>query len=154
MSADCTIKRKSIGWKFVPFAGRDTYSTTIKDTIYLTPDRYDDYQRDSPKNSTIALVEHEKVHIAQWRRDKHYELNYVTSREKRLAYESEAYGMQAYIRVTEGGRDRDERVAYYASILSSLTYLLFMSFEDVAEAIDAEYEKLVKANYEFENHIS
>ena len=139
-----TIKKKSRWWHLVPLSGRNKFSATMGDTIYLTPKRFDDFESGSPRNSTIALIEHEKTHVDQWRRDKHFKRNYVTSRHKRLQYEAEAYARQAYVRVTRGGRDRDERVARYAKILSSITYLLFMPFEKVAQAIDDEYEKLVK----------
>ena len=40
-------------------------------------------------------------------------------------------------------RDADYYIGRYAELLSSRTYLLFMSYDRVFEAIDGEYEKLV-----------
>ena len=137
------IKRKAWWWKVVPLTGRDRFSCTMGDTIYLTPKRYDDWSGGSPKVSTVALVEHEKVHVDQWRRDKHFKRDYLGSRRKRLAYEAEAYAKQAFIRVKWGGKDRDERVARYAKTLASRTYLLFYDYAVVWDAIDREYQKLV-----------
>ena len=148
---DYKIKEKSRWWSLVPLSGRNRFSATLGDTIYLTPKRYADWTSDQPRISTIALVEHEKTHVDQWRRDKHFKRNYVTSRSKRLQYEAEAYAKQAYIRVKLDGKDRNERVARYAKILSSITYLLFMPFERIARAIDDEYQKLEDTGYELQS---
>lgn len=142
MANDYTIKKKSRWWKLVPLTGRDKFSCTIGDTIYLTPERYDDYKSDNTRISTIALVEHEKTHVDQYRRDRHFKRDYVTSRKKRLQYEAEAYAVQARIRVTLGGRSREERVDRYAKLLSSYTYLLFMDYDSVYNAINKEYDRL------------
>ena len=138
-----TIKKKSRLWKILP-GGRNKFSATLGDTIYLTPERYDDWKSGKPKKSTIALIEHEKVHIDQYRRDKAFKRRYLTSRKWRLQYEAEAYAKQAFIRVRldKRGRDGDYFVGRYAKLLSSKTYLLFMSYDEVFEAIDREYEKL------------
>ena len=137
------IKKKSRLWKILP-GGRNKFSATLGDTIYLSPDRYDDYHSKKPKKSTIALVEHEKVHVDQYRRDPGFKRKYVTSRKARLRFEAEAYAKQVFTRVQLGSRrDADYYVGRYAKLLSSRTYLLFMSYEAVYEAIDREYEKLL-----------
>ena len=137
------IKKKSRLWKILP-GGRNKFSATLGDTIYLSPDRYDDYHSKKPKKSTIALVEHEKVHVDQYRRDPGFKRKYVTSRKARLRFEAEAYAKQVFTRVQLGSRrDADYYVGRYAKLLSSRTYLLFMSYEAVYEAIDTEYEKLL-----------
>lgn len=136
------IKKKSRLWKVLP-GGRNRFSATLGDTIYLSPNRYDDYQSKTPKKSTIALVEHEKVHVDQYRRDPGFKRKYVTSRKARLRYEAEAYAKQVFVRGQLGTkRDADYYIGKYAKLLSSKTYLLFMSYDKVFEAIDKEYEKL------------
>ena len=136
------IKKKSRFWRVLP-GGRNRFSATLGETIYLSPDRYDDYHSKKPKKSTIALIEHEKVHVDQYRRDPGFKRRYVTSRKWRLRYEAEAYARQVFTRVQLGSRrDADYYVDRYAKLLSSKTYLLFMSYESVYEAIDDEYEKL------------
>ena len=68
----------------------------------------------------------------------------MTSRKWQLLYEAEAYAKQVFTRVQLGSsRDADYYVDRYAKLLSSKTYLLFMSYESVYEAIDEEYEKLL-----------
>jgi len=96
------IKKKSRLWKIIPLAGRNRFSTTFGDTIYLTPSRYDDYQSGQPKNSTVALIHHEIVHVEQYKRDKHFKKNYLTDTRYRLQAEAEAYAKQAYIRDGQG----------------------------------------------------
>ena len=140
------IKKKSRLWKILP-GGRNKFSATLGDTIYLSPGRYDDYHSRTPKKSTIGLVEHEKVHVDQYRRDPGFKRKYVTSRKWRLQYEAEAYAKQVFTRIQLGSsRDGDYYVARYAKLLSSKTYLLFMSYDEVFEAIDREYEKLLAFN--------
>ena len=137
------IKKKSRLWKILP-GGRNKFSATLGDTIYLSPDRYDNYHSKTPKKSTIALVEHEKVHVDQYRRDPGFKRRYVTSRKWRLLFEAEAYAKQVFTRIQLGSRrDADYYVGRYAKLLSSKTYLLFMSYDKVFEAIDREYEKLL-----------
>ena len=144
--AGYTIKKKSRLWKVLP-GGRNKFSATLRGTIYLSPGRYDDYHSRTPKKSTIALVEHEKVHVDQYRRDPGFKRKYVTSRKARLRYEAEAYAKQAFTRIQLGSsRDGDYYVDRYAKLLSSKTYLLFMSYDKVFEAIDEEYEKLLAFN--------
>ena len=63
------ILKKSRLWKVLP-GGRNRFSATLGETIYLAPARYDDWVSGNPKKSTIALVEHEKVHVDQFRRDR------------------------------------------------------------------------------------
>lgn len=105
--------------------------------------RYDDWVSARPKKSTIALVEHEKVHIDQFRRDSAFKRRYLTSRKWRLQYEAYAYAKQVFVRVQLGTkRDADYYIGRYAKLLSSKTYVLFMSYDKVFEAIDREYEKL------------
>jgi hypothetical protein len=136
------IKKKSRLWKILP-GGRNKFSATLGETIYLSPDRYDDYHSKKPKKSTIALIEHEKVHVDQYRRDPGFKRRYVTSRKWRLRYEAEAYARQVFTRVQLGScRDADYYVDRYAKLLSSKAYLLFMSYDSVYQAIDDEYEKL------------
>lgn len=139
------IKRKSRWWKFVPFTGRDRFSLTFGETIYLTPKKYDDWKSGNPKSSTIALIAHETVHVSQWRREAHFKQEYIKSRRARLIYEAEAYARQAYIRVKldKHGRDRDFFVTRYTKILRSKTYLLLMSFETIYQAIDRKYKELL-----------
>ena len=123
--------------------GRNRFSATLGDTIYLAPARYDDWVSGNPKKSTIALVEHEKVHVDQFRRDSAFKRRYLTSRKWRLQYEAEAYAKQVQVRVQLGTkRDADHYIGRYAKLLSSKTYMLFMSYDRVLEAIDREYEKL------------
>ena len=137
------IKRKGWIWNLVPLTGRNRFSCTFGNTIYLTPSRYDDYKSGNPKGSTIALIEHEKVHVDQHRRDPNFKKNYITSRAWRLEYEAEAYGRQARtrVRLDKRGRDRPFFVDRYTKLLSSTTYLLFMSYETVYQAIDIAYDK-------------
>ena len=139
-----TIKKKSRLWKILP-GGRNKFSATLGETIYLTPARYDDWKSGKPKKSTIALIEHEKVHIDQYRRDKAFKRRYLTSRKWRLQYEAEAYAKQAFIRVKldKRKRGRHDFVNRYAKVLASNTYLLFKSVDEVYAAIDREYEKLL-----------
>ena len=137
------IKKKSRLWKVLP-GGRNRFSATLGDTIYLAPARYDDWVSVKPKKSTIALVEHEKVHVNQFRRDPAFKRRYLTSRKWRLRYEAEAYAVSVFTRMKLGTkRDADYYIGRYAELLSSRTYLLFMSYDRVFEAIDREYEKLV-----------
>ena len=96
------IVKKSQLWKLIPLAGRNRFSTTLGDKIYLTPKRYDDWKSGSPKKSTIALIAHEQVHVDQFRRDPAFKQRYVTSRKWRLQYEVEGYAKQAYVRVQLG----------------------------------------------------
>ncbi len=56
------IKKKSRLWKVLP-GGRNRFSATLGETIYLSPKRYDDWKSGKPKKSTVALIEHEKVHV-------------------------------------------------------------------------------------------
>lgn len=136
------IKKKSRLWRVLP-GGRNEFSATLGETIYLSPDRYDDYHSKKPKKSTIALIEHEKVHVDQYRRDPGFKRRYVASRKWRLRYEAEAYARQVFTRVQLGSRrDADYYVDRYAKLLSSKAYLLFMSYDSVYQAIDDEYEKL------------
>ena len=138
------IKRKSWLWHFVPLSGRNRFSATLGETIYLSPKRYDDYQSLQPKVSTVALVEHEKCHVLQFRRDRLFMLKYLFSRKARLRYEAEAYAKQACIRVKldKRKRGRHDFVNRYAKVLASNTYLLFTSFNEVYDAINREYGKL------------
>ncbi len=141
--ADYTIKKKARLWKILP-GGRNKFSATLGETIYLSPDRYDDWASGKPKKSTIALVEHEKVHVDQFRRDSAFKRRYLTSRKWRLLYEAEGYAKQAFIRVKLDKRNRGRHffVNRYAKVLSSKTYLLFMPFNEVYAAIDREYQRL------------
>ena len=140
-----TIKKKSRLWKILP-GGRNKFSATLGDTIYLTPARYDDWKSGKPKKSTIALIEHEKVHIDQYRRDKAFKRRYLTSRKWRLQYEAEAYAKQACIRVKLDKRKRGRHyfVNRYAKVLASNTYLLFKSVDEVYAAIDREYDNFMR----------
>ena len=141
---DYKIFKKSQLWKLIPLAGRNRFSTTLSDKIYLTPERYDDWKSESPKKSTIALVAHEQVHVDQYRRDPAFKRRYLTSRKWRLQYEAEAYAKQAFMRVKLGSsRVRHDYVSRYAKILASRTYMLFLSFDEVYEAIDKAYSRLV-----------
>ena len=53
--------------------------------------------------------------------------------------------MQAWVRATMDRKKRGRHyfVGRYAKVLASSTYLLFMSFDEVYDAIDREYGKLV-----------
>ena len=136
------ILEKSRLWKILP-GGRNRFSATIGEIIYLLPHRYDDWVSGTPKKSTIALVEHEKVHIDQFKRDPAFKRRYLTSRKWRLQYEAEAYAKQVFVRIQLGTkRDADDYISKHAKRLASKTYLLFMSYEAVYQAIDEEYEKL------------
>ena len=144
MDTRYVVKKKSRLWKVLP-GGRNKFSATLGDTIYLTPERYDDWKSGNPKGSTIALVEHEKVHVDQFRGDPKFKRRYLTSRKWRLLFEAEAYGKQVFVRIQLGTkRDADYYIGKYAKLLSSKTYLLFMSYDKVFEAIDREYEKLAR----------
>ena len=99
----------------------------------------------TPKKSTIALVEHEKVHVDQFRRDPAFKRRYLTSRQWRLLYEAEAYAKQAFVRVKLDKKKRRRHffVSRYAKVLASKTYLLFMDYNKIYKAIDREYERLL-----------
>ncbi len=138
------IKKKSRLWKVLP-GGRNKFSATLGETIYLTPKRYDDWKSGKPKKSTLALIEHEKVHVDQFRRDPAFKRHYLTSRQWRLLYEAEAYAKQAFVRVQLDKRKRGRHyfVSRYAKVLASKTYLLFMDYNKIYKAIDREYERLL-----------
>ena len=138
------IKKKSRLWKVLP-GGRNKFSATLGEVIYLTPVRYDDWMSATPKKSTIALVEHEKVHVDQFRRDPAFKRRYLTSRQWRLLYEAEAYAKQAFVRVKLDKKKRGRHffVNRYAKVLASKTYLLFMDYNKIYKAIDREYERLL-----------
>ena len=138
------IKKKSRLWKVLP-GGRNRFSATLGDTIYLTPKRYDDWKSGKPKKSTLALIEHEKVHVDQYRRDPAFKRRYLTSRKWRLQYEAEAYAKQAFVRVKLDKKKRGRHffVSRYAKVLASKTYLLFMDYNKIYKAIDREYERLL-----------
>ena len=139
-----TIKRKGPLWKFAPLTGRNRFSMTFGSTIWLTPRRYDDYQKIVPKDSTLALIEHEKVHVEQWRQGPNFKTMYLTSRTHRLNYEAEAYSRQIYERFRLGtSRTLHYYLNRYAKILSSRTYLLFFPYSKVYRAIHREYDKWV-----------
>ena len=87
MDTGYVVKKKSRLWKVLP-GGRNKFSATLGDTIYLTPERYDDWKSGNPKGSTIALVEHEKVHVSQFRGDPKFKRRYLTSRKWRLSLRS------------------------------------------------------------------
>lgn len=139
------FKKKSRLWKILP-GGRNRFSATLGETIYLSPKRYDDWTSGKPKKSTVALIEHEKVHVDQYRRDKAFKRRYLTSRKWRLQYEAEAYAKQAFVRVQLDKRKRGRHyfVNRYAKVLASNTYLLFKGFDEVYDAIDREYGKLAE----------
>ena len=140
--SDYTIKKKSRLWKVLP-GGRNRFSATLGKTIYLSPKRYDDWASGKPKKSTIALIEHEKVHVDQFRRDPGFKRKYLTRRKWRLQYEAEAYARQVQVRVRLGSRRNAKYyIDRYAKILSSKTYLLFMDYDAVRAAIYREYQKL------------
>ena len=140
--SDYTIKKKSRLWKVLP-GGRNRFSATLGKTIYLSPKRYDDWASGKPKKSTIALIEHEKVHVDQFRRDPGFKRKYLTRRKWRLQYEAEAYARQVQVRVRLGScRNAKYYIDRYAKILSSKTYLLFMDYDAVRAAIYREYQKL------------
>ncbi len=142
--SEYTILKKSQLWKLIPLAGRNRFSTTFGNKIYLTPKRYDDWKSGRPKKSTIALIAHEQVHVDQFRRDPAFKQRYVTSRKWRLQYEAEGYAKQAYVRVQLGSsRNRHDYVSRHAKVLASKTYLLFLSYDEVYAAIDREYGKLL-----------
>ena len=145
------IVKKSQLWRLIPMAGRNRFSTTFSDTIYLTPERYDDWKSGKPKKSTLALIEHEKVHVDQFRRDPAFKRRYLTSRQWRLLYEAEAYAKQAFVRVQLDKRKRGRHyfVNRYAKVLASNTYLLFKRVDEVYAAIDREYDRLTKRNRVF-----
>ena len=134
------IVKKSQLWKLIPLAGRNRFSTTLGDKIYLTPKRYDDWKSGSPKKSTIALIAHEQVHVDQFRRDPAFKQRYVTSRKWRLQYEAEGYAKQACqldavcprsTRQYWLGRNRHDYVSRHAKVLASKTYLLFLPYDEV-----------------------
>ena len=129
------IKRKSWLWHLVPLSGRNRFSATIGETIYLSPKRYDDSKRLQPKASTIALIEHEKVHVLQFRRDRLFPFKYLFSRKWRLKYEAEAYARHIEVLVKRGNRDREKEIDKKARLLASRSYMLFMNYETVREAI-------------------
>lgn len=142
--ADYTIKKKSRLWKILP-GGRNRFSATLGETIYLSPDRYDDWASGKPKKSTIALIEHEKVHVDQYRRDPKFKKRYVTSRKWRLQYEAEAYAKSVQVRIRLGSRrNADYYIAKHAKTLATKTYMLFMDYETVYQAINREYDKLLQ----------
>ena len=91
------------------------------------------------------LIEHEKVHVDQFRRDPAFKRRYLTSRQWRLLYEAEAYAKQAFVRVQLDKRKRGRHyfVSRYAKVLASKTYLLFMDYNKIHKAIDREYERLL-----------
>ncbi len=140
---DCFIERKSWLWNLVPLAGRKKFSTTIGNKIYLTPERYDDFYSKSPSDSTIALVEHEKVHVLQKSKDKWFSLKYVFSRKARFKYEVKAYAIQIDKRMQlepVGNKTIQKMEDYcerYARYLSSWRYMLFMSFDKCFKAMEA-----------------
>ena len=140
------IKKKSRLWKVLP-GGRNRFSATLGETIYLSPKRYDDWTSGKPKQSTVALIEHEKVHVDQYQRDKAFKRRYLTSRRWRLQYEAEAYAKQAFVRVQLDKRKRGRHyfVNRYAKVLASNTYLLFKGVNEVYAAIDREYDKLERS---------
>ena len=140
--SDYTIKKKSRLWKVLP-GGRNRFSATLGETIYLSPKRYDDWASGKPKKSTLALIAHEQVHVDQFRRDPGFKRKYLTRRKWRLQYEAEAYAKQVQVRVRLGSRRNAKYyIDRYAKILSSKTYLLFMDYDAVRAAIYREYQKL------------
>ena len=137
---EATLKRKSWLWNLVPLAGRNRFSSTIGTTIYLTPKRYDDYHSESPSLTTQALVVHEKVHVRQYQEDKGFQRKYVFSRQARLKYEAEAYGEQIQFLIQHRPEKKAEYIEEKAQRLSSITYLLFMDYDTVRQAIAARVE--------------
>ena len=136
------VKRKSWWWNLVPLAGRNRFCTTIGETIYLSPKRHTDSQALKPRVSTVALIEHEKVHVIQFRRDRLFMLRYVFSRKWRLKYEAEAYARHIEILVKRGGRDLEAELNKRAGVLAGWHYLLFMSHAAVKAAIAEAYNKI------------
>jgi hypothetical protein len=142
--AEIKIKRKSWLWNLVPLAGRNRFSNAIGTTIYLTPKRYDDYKSGSPKTSTIALIEHEKVHVRQSQEDKGFRRKYIFSRNARLNYELEAYAVQLKILAQHRPSRKEKYIQQKAKTLSS-NYLLFMDYDDIHRKMKAEVEKVIAA---------
>ena len=141
------VKEKGRKWNLVPLSGRNRFSATLGNTIYLTPKRYADYTSDNPKSSTIALVEHEKRHVLQHAQEKNFKRKYLTNRHSRLRYEAEGYAMQVYVRELLGtSRSVDYYLNKYAKTMSSITYLLLASYETCRKAIQDEYENLKRRN--------
>ena len=140
------IAKKARIWKIIPLAGRNRFSTTFSDKIYLTPKRWADWNQINPKNSTIALVAHEAMHIAQYRRDKHFKKNYLTDTHYRLQCEAEAYATQAYIREVLGtSRGVEYYLKKYAHTLTD-NYKLGMPFQRVYREITDQYNRIKKEN--------
>ena len=130
----------------MPFTGRNKFSCTIGETIYLTPKRHADYMRPTPNRPTLALLAHEACHVDQFRRDKGFKYRYVFGRNWRLKYESEAYARQIHTSMVLGSK---RTAAYYinrhAKLLSSNSYLLLMSYDKVRNAIQETYNQIKEA---------
>ena len=140
------IAKKARIWKLIPLAGRNKFSTTFSDKIYLTPDRWADWNQINPKNSTIALVGHEALHVEQYRRDKHFKKNYLTDTRYRLQVEAEAYATQAYIREILGtSRGVEYYLKKYSAILTN-HYKLGMPFQRVYREITEHYNRIKRTN--------
>lgn len=136
------IKQKSRWWSLVPLSGRNRFSATMGNTIYLTPSRWKDWTGGSPKNSTLALLAHETTHVDQFNSERNFKRNYVTSRKHRLRYEAEAYAKQIFVRMQLGStRHPAYYIDRYAKLLSSKSYLLFMSYDTAYRAILSEYNR-------------
>lgn len=140
------IAKKARIWKLIPLAGRNRFSTTFSDKIYLTPQKWEDWRQLDPKNSTIALVAHEVIHIEQFLSDKHFKKNYLTDTHYRLQVEAEAYATQAYIREVLGtSRGVEYYLNKYASILTN-NYKLGMPFQRVYREITEHYNRIKRTN--------
>ena len=139
------VRQKTLIWHLIPLAGRNRFCTTIGSTIYLSPKRFNDYKQLQPKVSTTALVEHEKVHVAQYEREGlMFCLKYLFSRKWRLRYEAEAYAKQIFVRLQLGSRRSNHYyIDRYAALIKS-NYLLGKSHQEIYEAIEREHEKWTK----------
>ncbi|MBI1928332.1 hypothetical protein HYR99_29320 [Candidatus Poribacteria bacterium] len=81
-NANYNIRCKSWLWNLVPLAGRNQFSSTIGNTIYLTPKRWEDYASGNPSPHTTALIEHEATHVRQSNREGQFRfsIQYLFSR--------------------------------------------------------------------------
>ena len=144
-NANYNIRCKSWLWNLVLLAGRNQFSSTIGNTIYLTPKRWEDYTSGNPSPHTTALIEHEATHVRQSNREGQFRfsIQYLFSRKHRLGYEIEAYGVQIdYLRRHVSGFDVEERINRVAEVLASWRYLIFIPKAEIASKLRAEVEKL------------
>ncbi len=142
------IQKKSWLWNLVPLAGRNRFSTTLFSTIYLAPKAYKDYRSKTPSASVLALVEHEKIHVRQYREEGiRCCLKYLLSPKARFSYEVDAFAAQIFFLSQARPQKREAYLVSKAKLLSSLfPYLLFIPYGTAIVALREELKRLEGAD--------